>query len=133
MFSDVSTSSAVIGPSARSESRCAIFAAVSLSSFGNVLKMPPGDFPVTIAQVANVTRSAASRGGMSELRALATASWLSASAAAARFGWPPLADGPDGPEGFVGGGGMGMSDAGGGAGADSPGASAAALPCNSSA
>ena len=86
MFSDVSTSSAVIGPSARSESRCAIFAALSSSSLGSVLKMPPGDLPVTIAQVAKVTRSAASRGGMSALSALATASWLSASAAPFRSG-----------------------------------------------
>ena len=83
MFSDVSTSSAVIGPSARSESRCAILAAASSSSLGSGLKMPPADLPVTIAQVAKATRSAASRGGMSELSALATASWLSASAAAA--------------------------------------------------
>ena len=45
MFSDVSTSSVVIGPSARSESRCAILAALSPSSLGNGLKMPPGDLP----------------------------------------------------------------------------------------
>ncbi|CKR05584.1 Uncharacterised protein [Mycobacterium tuberculosis] len=69
MFDDVSTSSAVIGPSARSESRCAILAAASSSSLGSSLKMPPGDLPVTIAQVAKVTRSAASRGGTSTLSA----------------------------------------------------------------
>ena len=106
------TSSAVIGPSARSESRCAILAAASSSSFGNALKMPPGDFPVTIAHVANVTRSAASRGGMSELSASATACWLSACAAAARLG---CAAGAAGPDGLVGGGGIGASEAGAGA------------------
>ena len=57
MVADVRTSSTVIGPSARSESRCAIFAAVASSSSGSGLKMPPADLPVTIAHVANVTRS----------------------------------------------------------------------------
>ncbi len=128
MFSDVSTSSAVIGPSARSESRCAILAAASASSLGNVLKMPPGDLPVTTAQVANVTRSAASRGGMSEFSALATVSWLSASAAAAKFGLP-LAEGPDG---SVGGGGIGASEAGGAGTSDAVGAAGVA-PVSSSA
>jgi hypothetical protein len=67
------TSSAVMVPSARSDSRSAILAAVSSSSVGSSLKMPPGDLPVTIAQVANVSRSAASRGGTSEPSASATA------------------------------------------------------------
>ena len=72
----------------------------SSSSLGSGLKMPPGDLPVTIAQVAKVTRSAASRGGTSELSASATACWLSASAAApARFGLAPLVAGPTGPTG----------------------------------
>ena len=35
--------------------------AVASSTFGSSLKMPPGDLPVTMAHVANVTRSAASR------------------------------------------------------------------------
>src|ERR1700677_2681107 len=72
--------------------------------------MPPGDLPVTIAQVAKVTRSAASRGGMSELSALATVSWLSAAAAPVRLGAPL----PVGPAGLVGGGGIDTSEAGGG-------------------
>src|ERR1700761_2424935 len=112
MLSDDSTSSALIGPSARSDRRCAILAAVSPSSLGSGLKMPPGDLPVTIAQVAKVTRSAASRGGTSELSALATASWLSAPA---RLGLVPFVVWPDGPDGLVGGGGIEMSDAGGSA------------------
>jgi hypothetical protein len=91
-------------PSARSESRSASFAAVSPSTPGNALKMPPGDLPVTIAQVANVTRSAASRGGTSEPSASATACWLSTcAAAAAADNRPPFLSGPPG---FVGGGGM---------------------------
>ncbi len=49
-------------PSARSDSRSDSLVAVSTSTKGSSLKMPPGDLPVTIAQVAKVTRSAASRG-----------------------------------------------------------------------
>ena len=44
--------------------------------------MPPGDLPVTIAHVANVTRSAASRGGTSAPSASVTASWVSTPCAA---------------------------------------------------
>ena len=78
------TSSAVIVPSARSESRCAIFSAVSSSSAGSGLKMPPGDLPVTMAHVANVTRSAASRGGTSAPSASVTASCVSTPLRSAR-------------------------------------------------
>jgi len=45
------SSSTVTVPSARSESRSAILAAVSSSTAGSSLKMPPGLLPVTIAQV----------------------------------------------------------------------------------
>ena len=83
MVGAVFTSSAVMVPSARSESRCAIFSAVSSSSAGSALKMPPGDLPVTIAHVANVTRSAASRGGTSAPSASVTASCVSTWAAIA--------------------------------------------------
>ena len=64
-------------PSARSDRRGAIFSAVASFSAGNALKMPPGDLPVTIAHVANVTRSAASRGGTSAPSASVTASCVS--------------------------------------------------------
>ena len=56
------TSSTVIVPSARSDSRSAILAAVASSTFGSSLKIPPGDLPVTMAHVAKVTRSAAFAG-----------------------------------------------------------------------
>ena len=104
MVGDVLTCSAVIGPSARSESRWAIFSAVSSSSSGSAVKMPPGDLPVTIAHVANVTRSDASRGGTSEFSASATACWFSAVAAVARSGCSR--GGPCGLSGGGGGGGV---------------------------
>ena len=83
MVGEFFTSSTVMVPSARSVSRAAIFSAVSSSSVGSALKMPPGDLPVTMAHVANVTRSAASRGGTSEPSASATASCVSTWAAIA--------------------------------------------------
>src|SRR4051812_7606572 len=104
------TSSTLIGPSARSESRCATFAAASASSLGSSLKMPPGDLPVTIAHVANVNLSAASRGGTSEFSASEMACWFSAAAAAARFGSAGLDSATAfGPAGFEGGGGGGTA------------------------
>ena len=78
------TSSTLIVPSARSVSRAANFSAVSSSSSGSALKMPPGDLPVTIAHVANVTRSAASRGGTSAPSASVTASCVSTPLRSAR-------------------------------------------------
>ncbi len=81
MVGAVLTSSAVTVPSTRSERRCAIFSAVASSSAGSALKMPPGDVPVTMAHVANVTRSAASRGGTSVPSASVTACWVSTFAA----------------------------------------------------
>src|SRR6185312_4310745 len=48
--------------------------------------IPPGDFPVTTAHVANVTRSDASRGGTSAPSASVTASWLNAAAAPTKSG-----------------------------------------------
>src|SRR5690349_680405 len=105
------TSSTVIVPSARSESLSANLVAAVSSSLGSGLKMPPGDLPVTIAHVANVTRSAASRGGTSAPSASVTASWvrtLAAAAAAVAVLTPGslAAFGPVGPEGSVGGGGI---------------------------
>ena len=79
--------------------------------------MPPGDLPVTIAHVANVTRSAASRGGTSAPSASVTASWVSTFDAAATVdcdGAAPAATheacdgtGAADPDGSVGGGGIG--------------------------
>ena len=66
-------------PSARSVSRAAIFSAVSSSSVGSGLKMPPGDLPVTMAR--RERHPAASRGGTSEPSASATASCVSTCAA----------------------------------------------------
>ena len=104
MVGAVLTSSAVIGalgafrkplrPSSRRSSS---------SSSGSALKMPPGDLPVTIAHVANVTRSAASRGGTSEPSASVTACCVSTvrEPAAAAVGLVAQA-----PTGLVGGGGI---------------------------
>ena len=80
------TCSTVIVPSQRSVSRAAILVAVSPSILGSSLKMPPGDLPVTMAQVAKVTRSAASRGGTSAPSASTTACWVRTLAAAAAGG-----------------------------------------------
>ncbi|SIL40197.1 Uncharacterised protein [Mycobacteroides abscessus subsp. abscessus] len=77
------TSSAGISPSARCDRRSANFSAVASSILGSALKMLPGDSPVTMAHVANATRSAASRGGTSALSASAMASWFMAAAALA--------------------------------------------------
>ena len=63
---------------------------------GSGLKMPPGDLPVTIAHVANVTRSAASRGGTSAPSASVTASWVSTCAAAGPAARRCSARGPSG-------------------------------------
>ena len=114
------TCSTVMVPSARSESRSAILAAVSSLIFGSSLKMPPGDLPVTMAQVAKVIRSAASRGGTSVPRASTTACWLRALPATAAGDWafPATAadDWAEGPAGSDGGGGGGSGAGGGGAG-----------------
>ena len=103
------TSSAVMVPSARSESRCATLSRRLASSLGSALKMPPGDLPVTIAHVAKVTRSAASRGGTSASSASATACWLSTGGRGGQAAPvpPPRSAGAAGrPRGSVGGGGM---------------------------
>ena len=132
------TCSAVMVPSARSDSRSASFSATSAETEGSSLKMPPGDFPVTIAQVANVTRSAASRGGTSAPSASVTASWVSTFAARpAAEGFSEAGPaglvggaGRPGPVGLVGGGGISSCSTGGSADA-SAGTSAAA--CTSAA
>ncbi|SLI07832.1 Uncharacterised protein [Mycobacteroides abscessus subsp. abscessus] len=52
MVSQSSTSSTVTSALIRSDRRAASFSATSSSRIGRVLKMPPADLPVTIAQVA---------------------------------------------------------------------------------